>query len=524
MAKKKISIKPRNISLKRQIPKRAPKSNQIFSFSLALIIVVTSLFIAYKSLVRPIGINEVSADPNSPVNLKTSCSSDGTKVTVSWNAVNNATKYLLRVNDMSNDSASCLDGGWNCPNTTDLLKDDLIETSYTTSIIKNKNYNFWVHSVVGGVNSLGSGNTFSCSPIVTCQSGFNDNFSGESFNLQNWLPDPSVPGERTLAFENGRLKASMNNAPNQNMRLLTANYYSGNFSSEVSLPSLTTSSGVGISRFIARNDVMHGVFIVRTTENKVETFYTKDNGSTYEGKVVADIPAESNLKVKIEREGQTFRTYYKTSGNYILLGVFTNVTDQPVNIRLTAEKNTTAYFDDFSISCLSVAKPPAPSNPRSTCNPDGKSVRLMWDGVDSANSYKVRVDDKAGKVMPFDSIGKTEHIANISPNQTYAWWAHTTKDGLDSSETPRLEFRCTPTTTPTPTPKPTIKPTVKPSIAPTIPPTITPKATQTDSTYVAPTTQAQKFELPAEPVSTPLPTKSSNPISRFLSWLASIFE
>ena len=516
MAKRKLSKIKKKPVIQKRVVKRSKKPNLIILITTVLFILVTGSFLIYNSLVKPLGINEVSIDPNSPVNLKTSCSSDGTKVTVSWNAVNNATKYLLRVNDMSNDSASCLDGGWNCPNTTDLIKDDLIETSYTTSIIKNKNYNFWVHSVVGGVNSLGSGNTFSCSPIVTCQSGFTDNFSTQSFDLQNWLPDPIISGERTLTFENGKLKATMNDAPNTNMRLLTANYYTGNFSSEVSLPSLTSSSGVGLSRFLARDD--NGVAIIRTSENKVISFYFKDNSPTEEGKVVADIPAESNLKVKIEREGQTFRTYYKTSGNYILLGVFTNVTDQPVNIRLTAEKNTTAYFDDFSISCLSVAKPPAPSNPRSTCNPDGKSVRLMWDGVDSANSYKVRVDNKAGKVTPFDSIGKTEYMANISPNQTYAWWAHTTKDGIDSAETPSLEFRCTPTATPTP------KPTIKPTIAPTVPPTIAPLATPTNSTYVTPTTQAQKFDLPVEPVSTPLPTKSSNLISRFLSWLASIFE
>lgn len=171
---------------------------------------------------------------------------------------------------------------------------------------------------------------------------------------------------------------------------------------------------------------------------------------------------------------------------------------------------------------------PAPSNLRHTCNPDGKSVKLMWDSVADIDGYKIRVDDRKGHVNSVDGItGKTEYIAYVTPGETYTWWGHSTKSGRDSVETERKEFKCvaTSTPTPTPTPKPTVKPTPKggsdisestPTPTPTPSLSPSPKATQT-STMIIPSPLTS-------PTPTPTPTASKNIISRFFTWLASLFE
>jgi hypothetical protein len=403
------------------------------------------------------------------------------------------------------------------------------------------------------------------------------------------------------------------------MRLVSKKYFGGNFQTEVSIPTLTRTTGIGIAYLVARTeDGKSGVWIGRTSENKVETYFTKD-GTLFEGTLVANIPANSALRLKIEREGKNFRTYYKTTAGFVLLGTFNDLSDKSVNFRLTAQNNTTARFDDFSLSCyyktpetpanlrpssgtikagyqsiswdkvdgasgyllrideisasgnkigacnvnkgpndvcetipsttysydfgrskkykvwvhayvhdethasvpvttvIDVENVAQPSGLRSTCNPDGKSVRLMWDSVDGANSYKLRVDDKNGKVAYYDNITKLEYVAPISPSQTYQWWAHSTRDGLDSTETVRQEFKCVPVATPTPTPRPSVKPTSTPSPSASARSTYSPSPSPSAS--LRPTTTPSPTPLPSV-----APAQPTNPIARFFSWLASIFE
>lgn len=268
--------------------------------------------------------------PPTPTGLTTTCSSDGNKVSLSWNAITNNSRYPLRFDDLSNNTSSCVDG-WYCSNSTDRMIDDQNTTSQTIDITPNHEYKWWVHSYSNGVFSYPAVTTFKCNP-----------------------------------------------------------------------------------------------------------------------------------------------------------------------------------------------KPATPTNPRSTCNPDGKSVRLMWDTVGDAQSYKVRVDDKAGKVTPYDGLSKGEYVATINPNQTYTWWAHSTKDGIDSAETSRLDFKCVPESTPTPTPKPTVKPTAKPTVTPTVAPTPTP----TTPAYMiaSPKPSSFAYENTATEPETEIATKSTNPLARFFTWLASLFE
>jgi hypothetical protein len=150
----------------------------------------------------------------------------------------------------------------------------------------------------------------------------------------------------------------------------------------------------------------------------------------------------------------------------------------------------------------------------------------MWDGVVDAESYKIRLDDKNGKVTNYDNLKEAQHIATVVPDKMYSFWVHSHKGGLDSNQSTALDFTCKVTATPTPTPRPTVRPTAtpiskgdevtmddpEPTVSPTVKPTTTPRP-PTNPTYVEPT-----------PTPTPMTTKSTNPISRFFSWLAGLFE
>ncbi len=165
----------------------------------------------------------------------------------------------------------------------------------------------------------------------------------------------------------------------------------------------------------------------------------------------------------------------------------------------------------------------APLNPRVTCTPDGKSVRLMWDGVVDAESYKVRLDDKKGKVTNFDNLKESQYIATVTPDKMYSFWVHSHKGDIDSNQSTAIDFTCKATSTLTPTPKPTVKPTIAPTPTPTLKPTVTPKA----SIYTPPV-QRESTNLNDlnENVETTEESelKPTNPISKFFFWLAGLFE
>ena len=367
------------------------------------------------------------------------------------------------------------------------------------------------------------------SPAVCNSSLISDNFDGTSLDMNKWDKDAGRPNE-SIAISNGTIVMESPEA-NNGVRLISKNTISGDFSATIDIKTPVTTGISSNSKFAClvfrspNNDnsiEIKSVVICRDGNGQIITYPNHDQSSSASRKV--DVSSNQNANVKIVRQGSNYKTYYKTTNDYVLLGDFQNVTNEPVTARINVGPadsirilKTSATFDNFSISCIAPNKPPAPTNPRITCNPDGKSVRLMWDTVGDAQSYKARVDDKAGKVTPYDGISKGEYVATINPNQTYTWWAHSSKDGVDSAETPRQDFKCTPTATPTPTPKPTAKPTATPTVAPT--------PTPTTQAYVIASPKASTFayeNVSAEP--TPTTTVSKNPISRFFTWLASLFE
>ncbi len=99
--------------------------------------------------------NMTACVPSNPINLKATCSADGTQVTLTWDKVTNATQYALRLDDISNNANTCQDG-WACPNSTDVLADVASNTN-TYNILPNKQYNWWIHTLNGEAISSGVG-------------------------------------------------------------------------------------------------------------------------------------------------------------------------------------------------------------------------------------------------------------------------------------------------------------------------------------------------------------------------------
>jgi len=164
--------------------------------------------------------------PPAPSGLSGFCNALGTQATVSWNTVSGATKYALRVDDITT-------GGWNdnCNASQGDFCLDLTSTSHTFNTVPGHTYNWWVHAVnnCGWSNALGP-NFFTCvfpsltptpthSPTSTptrrptptispapCPNGENGNLNCDSRGLINetdlslllasWSPQGPVPSPR----------------------------------------------------------------------------------------------------------------------------------------------------------------------------------------------------------------------------------------------------------------------------------------------------------------------------------------
>jgi len=104
--------------------------------------------------------------PSPPSNPSSTCSADGTSVTLSWSPGAGADNYLLRVNNQTNDNPGCVDG-WFCSDPPDKMINFYVPTSYTTSVTPGDPYRWWVHSNNSAGNSSAIVGTFTCTPPPT---------------------------------------------------------------------------------------------------------------------------------------------------------------------------------------------------------------------------------------------------------------------------------------------------------------------------------------------------------------------
>ena len=139
--------------------------------------------------------------PPEPTGQTTTCSADGTSVTMSWNAVSapNLIGYPLRLDDTTVNGCSIEPyyHSWYCASETELEVDwqapnqkyMITATSYTAPIVPGRSYRWWVHSLtnVSGSTeyywSSTTAHTFSCSaqptePANTSAANYSCNAAG----------------------------------------------------------------------------------------------------------------------------------------------------------------------------------------------------------------------------------------------------------------------------------------------------------------------------------------------------------
>jgi hypothetical protein len=102
-----------------------------------------------------------------PTGLSATCSANGTQVTLSWGGVSGTTRYLLRVDDESNQAAACTapsvsGSGGICVSPTDFVHDSA-SNPITVTITPGKTYAWWVHAqTAAGQSAAAIGTSFSC--------------------------------------------------------------------------------------------------------------------------------------------------------------------------------------------------------------------------------------------------------------------------------------------------------------------------------------------------------------------------
>jgi hypothetical protein len=164
-----LVIEPTAVGVRVEKDSRATFSNLIFTDLPQTYSSDNTVGLTYVGNRLEAGIPSASPNvPPTPVGLSASCSTDGTKATLSWNSAVGATKYYLRVDDTGNQSTGCSATTISGPNgycvtPTDYVNDNATIPT-TVTVTPGKTYGWWVHSVNdAGVNQVPAiGANFSC--------------------------------------------------------------------------------------------------------------------------------------------------------------------------------------------------------------------------------------------------------------------------------------------------------------------------------------------------------------------------
>lgn len=122
---------------------------------------LTTIFVIVSVLFGRVAFGDTTVA--SPANLQFQCNSAGNQVTLTWNGVNGANNYLVRINDPSDDGSGS-QWGWYDAGTTDVNADTVPQNSYTATVVAGKNYVWWVHAQINGVASAAAFGNFTCNP------------------------------------------------------------------------------------------------------------------------------------------------------------------------------------------------------------------------------------------------------------------------------------------------------------------------------------------------------------------------
>ena len=90
------------------------------------------------------GLGSMSVKPNLVATSKITATCENNVINISWDEIPGVDKYLLRFNDISNDSPTC-EGGWYCAGTQDRMFNDLKTNQMRIQVTHSGTYRTWVH-------------------------------------------------------------------------------------------------------------------------------------------------------------------------------------------------------------------------------------------------------------------------------------------------------------------------------------------------------------------------------------------
>ncbi len=211
--------------------------------------------------------------------------------------------------------------------------------------------------------------------MVSCESGFSEDFNSSSLNTNEWSPELDATG-KSAVVAGDHLTVTADGTVTTS-RVFSRNVFHGDFVAEVDIPSVVQNAGdTGKARFKAQTaDSAYGVVAERDSTGALITYPV---GGSQKSVTVGTAP---NVRFQIVRTGKDFKVYYKTTGTYTLLGYFPGETDGDVRFELDAgTTNTIASFDNFSLRCLTN---PAATAPRSEAKiPSGSTIPSKAEGVE----------------------------------------------------------------------------------------------------------------------------------------------
>lgn len=255
--------------------------------------------------------------PAAPTGLQHLCNAAGNQVTLTWNAVSGSDRYLLRVNDTSNDINATTQWGWFTPNTTDVNADNVVQTTYTTTVVPGKNYTWWVHSYINSTYTASSATfgTFNCNPpppSVPTGLSYQCNSQGNQVTL-SWNP---ASGAQYYLL---RINDTTNDSNATQWNWYTAGTTDVN-NDNVTQPSYTTPVVAGHNYIwwvhsqagYVSSDATYGGFTCSAPATSL-FINVKEYGAKGDG-VTDDAPA---IQTAIEKAG-TGSTVYIPAGTYLL--------------------------------------------------------------------------------------------------------------------------------------------------------------------------------------------------------------
>ncbi|MDP1615341.1 MAG: dockerin type I domain-containing protein, partial [Methylococcales bacterium] len=211
---------------------------------------------------------------------------------------------------------------------------------------------------------------------------FSDSFSAAAINANKWvmtsLGTASAAGDFSIVNGQAQISVSGVQGLAKSNHLFTKDTYSGDFSAEVILRSLTATGGASSGASLTfsmsptdSNEANHHIAVVRRLGNST-LLATKSTGSgspVDQATANIGLTASSPVKVKLQRAGTNVKVFYDINDGqgYKQLKDFGSVANVPVKLSIvlgsfeTVYPTVTAKIDDFNLICVAGTSTPTPT-------------------------------------------------------------------------------------------------------------------------------------------------------------------